>query len=388
VDTIPATTSPLGRSFPLGATPGRDGTNFSVFSKHSTSVQLLLFDRVDDSTPSHVLDLDPHTQRTYHYWHVFVPGVREGQIYAFRADGPRDPGQGLRFDRDKVLLDPYGRCVATPARRDRDAARRPGDNAASAFKSVVADTSGYHWEGDAPPARPFARTVIYEMHVAGFTRNPNSGVPAHKRGSYAGLIDKIPYLQDLGITAVELLPVFAFDPHDAAPGMTNYWGYSPVSFFAPHPGYSSRPEPLSALDEFRDMVKALHRADIEVILDVVYNHTAEGDHTGPTLCFRGLANETYYLLGEDKATYADFSGCGNTLNANDSIVRRSYRATSRDARWPRPRCCGTSSRIRCWPMSSSLPRPGMRRACTRSASSPATAGRSGTASFATTCAPS
>ena len=156
----------------------------------------------------------------------------------------------------------------------------------------------------------------------GFTRHPSSGVSADKRGTYAGLMEKIPYLQDLGVTAVELLPVFQFDPHDAPLGFTNYWGYSPLSFFAPHAAYSSRTDPLGPLDEFRDMVKALHRAGIEVILDVVFNHTAEGDHRGPTLCYRGLANNFYYMLEPDGAGYANYSGCGNTFNANNPIVRR------------------------------------------------------------------
>jgi glycogen operon protein len=190
------------------------------------------------------------------------------------------------------------------------------------MKSVVAAPAAYDWEGDRPLRRPFARTIIYEMHVQGFTQHPSSGVPEARRGTYAGVIDKIPYLRDLGVTAVELLPVFQFDSHDAPGGQRNYWGYQPVSFFAPHQAYSSRPDALGALDEFRDMVKALHRAGIEVILDVVFNHTTEGGHTGPTLCFRGLANEFYYILQQDKSQYADFTGCGNTLNANQPIVRR------------------------------------------------------------------
>jgi glycogen operon protein len=160
------------------------------------------------------------------------------------------------------------------------------------------------------------------MHVRGFTRHPSSGVVDNKRGTFAGLIEKIPYLRELGVTAVELMPVFQFDPQDAPPGLVNYWGYAPVSFFAPHQAYSSRPDPLGPLDEFRDMVKALHRADIEVILDVVFNHTAEGDHNGPTLSFRGLDNSTYYILEQDRARYANYSGTGNTLNANHPIVRR------------------------------------------------------------------
>jgi glycogen operon protein len=311
-----------GRSFPLGATLCADGVNFSVFSKHSTGVELCLFDRVDDKSPARVIALDPRVHRTYHYWHAFVPGVGPGQIYAYRAHGPFDPAKGLRFDAGKTLLDPYGKCVARPVGRSREAARKTGDNAATALKSMIVDLDNYQWEGDVPPCRPFERTVIYELHVGNFTRHPNSGVAPERRGTYAGLIEKIPFLQDLGVTAIELLPVFAFDEQEAPPGLVNDWGYQPVSFFAPHPGYSSRHDPPGVLDEFRDMVKALHRAGIEVILDVVYNHTAEHNEDGPTLCFRGLANETYYILGENKATYADYSGCGNTLKANESVVRR------------------------------------------------------------------
>ena len=230
--------------------------------------------------------------------------------------GPSDPARGLRFDPTKVLLDPYGRGVVVPPNYSREAAAQPGDNAATAMKSVVVDPGAYDWEGDAPLRRPSARTIIYEMHVRGFTRHPSSGVAEAKRGTYAGLIEKIPYLQELGITAVELLPVFQFDAQDCPPGRVNYWGYAPVSFFAPHQAYSSRQDPLGPVDEFRDMVKALHRAGIEVILDVVFNHTAEGDENGPTLCFRGLDNEAYYILEPDRARYANYTGCGNTLNAN------------------------------------------------------------------------
>ena len=311
-----------GTSFPLGATLVHGGVNFSVFAKHSGGAQLLLFDHVDAPKPSRIIDLDPRTNRTYHYWHTFVPDITAGQLYAYRVAGPFDPERGLRFDPDKALLDPYGKCVARPVGRSREAARRPGDNAATALRSVVVDPSSYDWEDDVPLGRPFAKTIIYEMHVGGFTRHPSSCVAPSKRGTYAGLIDKIPYLRDLEVSAVELLPVFAFDDQDGPPGLGNYWGYQPLSFFAPHDGYSSRRDPLGALVEFRDMVKALHRAGIEVILDVVYNHTAEGGEDGPAICFRGLANETYYILAEDKSRYADYTGCGNTLNANESIVRR------------------------------------------------------------------
>jgi glycogen operon protein len=311
-----------GRSAPLGATVVDGGANFSLYSRTAEGVDLLLFDRDDDRAPARVVPVDPAANRTYHYWHVYLPGVRAGQIYAYRVHGPSDPERGLRFDASKVLLDPYGRGVVVPKGYDREAAKRPGDTARTAMKSVVVDPLAYDWEGDAPLCRPSARTVVYEMHVSGFTRHPNSGVAETKRGTFAGLIEKIPYLQQLGVTAVELLPVFQFDARDCPPGKVNYWGYAPVSFFAPHRAYSSRQEPSGPVDEFRDMVKALHRAGIEVILDVVFNHTAEGDHTGPTLCFRGIDNATYYMLEDGGARYANYSGCGNTLNANLSAVRR------------------------------------------------------------------
>ena len=318
-----------GRSFPLGATSVEGGVNFSVFSSQASRLELLLFDRATDADPAHVVRLDAEAHRTYHYWHAFVPGLRPGQVYTYRAAGPFDPARGLRFDPEKSLLDPYGRAVVVPDGYDRDAAGRPGDNTAVAMRSVVVDPGAYDWEGDVPLRRPFTTTVIYEMHVAGFTRHPSSGVSAGRQGTYAGMIEKIPYLQDLGITAVELMPVFQFDRQDCPPGLVNYWGYSPVSFFAPHAGYSSRRDLLGPVDEFRDLVKALHRAGIEVILDVVYNHTAEGDHRGPTLSLRGLDNGTYYLLEPDRARYADYTGTGNTLNANHAVVRRLIRDSLR-----------------------------------------------------------
>ena len=318
-----------GSSFPLGATSVEGGVNFSVFSSQASRLELLLFDSACDSGAAHVIRLDGPAHRTYHYWHVFVPGLRPGQVYAYRAAGPFDPTQGLRFDPEKILLDPYGRAVVAPDGYDRNAAARPGDNTGVAMRSVVVDPGAYDWEGDAPLRRPFSTTVIYEMHVAGFTRHPSSGVTAKLRGTYAGMIEKIPYLQDLGITAVELMPVFQFDHQDCPQGLVNYWGYSPVSFFAAHAGYSSRRDPLGPVDEFRDLVKALHRAGIEVILDVVYNHTAEGDHRGPTLSLRGLDNGTYYLLESDRASYANYAGTGNTLNANNAVVRRLIRDSLR-----------------------------------------------------------
>ena len=311
-----------GKPFPLGAVCSAEGVNFSIYSKNATQVKLLLFDHADDTEPSYSIPLDPSTNQTYYYWHIFVPGLKPGQIYGYRVNGPHEPEKGFRFDGDKVLLDPYGKGVVVPASYSRRAAGEPGANTASAMKSVVVDPDRFDWEGDVSLHRPWSKTIIYEMHVGGFTRHPSSGVARDKRGAYSGLIEKIPYLQDLGITAVELMPIFQFDEQDAPDGLKNYWGYAPVSFFAPHSGYSSRKDPLGPIDEFREMVKALHRAGIEIILDVVFNHTAEGNEVGPTLCFRGLENETYYHLENDCSRYSDYTGTGNTLNTNHSIVRR------------------------------------------------------------------
>ncbi|MGE0490511.1 MAG: glycogen debranching protein GlgX [Vulcanimicrobiota bacterium] len=303
-----------GKSYPLGATPSGQGVNFSVYARHAVKVELLLFDTIEQRQPARTLPLF----RTFDYWHAFVPGIEPGQLYAYRASGPHAPSEGHRYDHQKILLDPYARAVAVPEDYDREVAKRPG--LCSARKGVVVDRRGYDWEGDEPPRHPFDRTILYEVHLAGFTKHPSSGVS--QPGTFSGLVEKIPYLQELGITAVELLPVFHFDEQDAPAGLTNFWGYSPVSFFAVHPAFSAASDPLRVLDEFRDMVKALHRAGIEVILDVVYNHTAEGDETGPTLSLRGLDNEVYYTLGEEPGTFANYSGCGNTLNANRSVVRR------------------------------------------------------------------
>ena len=355
-----------------------------------------------------MIQLEAPRHRTYHYWHAFVPGLTAGQLYGYRCHGTFAPDRGLRFDGQKVLLDPYGLAVAVPELYDRDAAARAGANTASAMKSVVADPGRYNWEGDMPLRRPFAETVIYELHVRGFTRHPSSGVSPSTRGTYAGLIEKIPYLKDLGITAVELLPVFQFDPQAAPAGRVNYWGYQPVSFFAPHHAYSSRRSPLDVIDEFRDMVKAFHRAGLEVILDVVFNHTAEGGADGPTICQRGLANDVYYILEHDRSRYADYTGCGNTLNANQPVARRliqdslrywvtemhvdgfrfdlaSVLSRDEDGRpLPIHRCSGTLNRIRCLRGQSSSPNRGTLAGSTRSGASSETAGRNGTAAFATT----
>jgi len=319
-----------GKPYPLGATVQEGGVNFSLFSAHATSVELLLFDRYDQARPSQVIVLDPQENRTYYYWHVFVHGIGDGQIYAYRVHGPYQPEKGYRFNGRKVLLDPYARVVAYGENWSRAEAYGFAENTYSALKAMVVDLRGYDWEGDQPLQHPMEETIIYEVHVRGFTAHPSARV-AHP-GTYRGLIAKIPYLQELGVTAVELLPVQQFDEQEVmrtnpltGEPLKNYWGYAPVAYFAPHLGYSSAREVRQVVDEFRDMVKALHRAGIEVILDVVFNHTAEYDETGPTIFFRGLENVAYYMLKEDRRFYQNFTGCGNTVNCNHSVVRRLIR---------------------------------------------------------------
>ncbi|MEM8780481.1 MAG: glycogen debranching protein GlgX [Cyanobacteria bacterium P01_G01_bin.49] len=326
-----------GKSYPLGATvekDGKQGVNFCIFSKHAEFIELLLFDEPNAPQPSAIIPLDPKINQTNFFWHVFISGLQAGQVYAYRVHGPYDPQNGHRFNPQKVLLDPYGKAIVGSSIYNRETAVQSEDNCAQALRSVVVDNETYDWEGDWEGYDPedktkqprlqidYSASVIYEMHVGGFTRHPNSGVSSEKRGTFAGLIEKIPYLKSLGITAVELLPVHYFDIEDARDGLSNYWGYSTVSFFAPHRIYSSDQSPLGPLNEFRDMVKALHKAGIEVILDVVFNHTAEGDERGPTLCFRGIDNETYYILEENKSNYKNYSGCGNTFRGNHPIVSR------------------------------------------------------------------
>ncbi len=312
-----------GTTHPLGATVRGDGVNFCVYAPDATSVELMLFDDAEASAPSRTVTLDVRGHRTNGYWHVYLPGLKAGQLYGYCVDGPFDPSRGLRFDREKLLIDPYAKSIVTPTTYDRQAARQPGTTVPTAMRSVVVDPDAYDWEGDLPLRRPWAQTVIYEMHARGFTAHPNSGVSDEKRGTYAGLIEKLPYLVDLGVTAIELLPVFQYDPQDAPPGRLNYWGYSPVNWFSPHLPYASTPDPVAAVNEFRDMVKACHRAGLEVILDVVYNHTAELDVAGPTLSFRGLHDAGYYQhAANDPSKYLDFTGCGNSVNANDAVTQR------------------------------------------------------------------
>ncbi len=321
----PVHVSEQGRAHPLGATVTATGVNFSLFSENATGVELLLFAEHDSPQPFQTIPLDPLVNKTFHFWHVHVRGLGAGTHYAYRVSGPNDPAGGQRFNPNKVLIDPYARGN-TDSVWDRADACAPDDNVATSMRSVVIDPSGYDWEGDTPLNRPMEETVIYELHASGFTKSSSSGVAAP--GRFAGLIEKIPYLKTLGVTAVELMPVFDFDEKatlrevDGKP-LTNYWGYSPIGFFAPQSAYCVSPEEGRHLNEFRDMVKALHRAGIEVILDVVFNHTEEGNHLGPVFCFKGIDNRTYYYLqSADPRYYVDYTGTGNTFNCNHPIAQK------------------------------------------------------------------
>ncbi|WP_440948682.1 glycogen debranching protein GlgX [Methanosarcina sp. T3] len=350
-----------------------EGVNFSIYSEHADYVELLLFDKHDDLEPVLVLSTNRVEEltrpgkveslvetlqeietsqeveiveaagialnKTFHFWHVYVRGLKPGVHYAYRIGGPFDPSGGYRFDGGKVLIDPYSRGN-NKTLWDREKASVPGDNLATSMRSVVIDSSRYRWEHNShikaekvyempgmgeklsgkSRLQELNETVIYELHVGGFTRSPTSGVRAP--GTFSGIIEKIPYLKDLGITAVELMPVFDFDDTISPEGKRHYWGYDPICFFAPHSGYCENPERGDHTKEFRDMVKALHKAGIEVILDVVFNHTSEGNHLGPVFSFKGIDNSIYYHLEPDRQYYSNYSGCGNTVNCNHPISQK------------------------------------------------------------------
>jgi glycogen operon protein len=289
-----------GEPFPPGATWRGDGWNFVLYSRHAATVTLLLYDAENLATPLALLPLDPLRNKTGRIWHAFVPRWPGARYYAWRVDGPR--GLLHRFDPRKVLLDPFAREVFFPPEYSRASAMQPGANDGRAPLGVL-PMNEHHQAVPAGPRHGWHELVIYELHVKGFTARANSGVTPERRGTFLGLIEKIPYLRELGVTVVELLPVHQFDPQEG-----NYWGYMTLSFFAPHHGYAVR----DALAEFREMVCAFHTAGIEAWLDVVYNHTCEGDERGPTYSWRGIDNSSYYLLGADGCYWNDTS-CGNTL---------------------------------------------------------------------------
>ena len=306
-----------GSPWPLGSSLTSRGVNFVLAAPGADRIELLLYSNGNDRSPERVIELDGRRHRSGDYWHVEVEGVGEGCCYGYRVFGPLAPG-GHGFQPSKVLLDPAARAISGWDVYDRVLATGPSPNAHTCLKAVVCERDLFDFQAHPRPRHSWQRTVIYELHVGGFTRREDAGVAVEHRGTYLGLIEKLPYLKELGITAVELLPVFCFDPADAPPGRDNVWGYSPLSWFTPHHGYCSSSDPLQARHEVRQLVAACHDAGIEVLLDVVYNHTTEGNRHGPTLSWRGCADNVYYHQNED-GDYQDVSGCGNSIAANAPI---------------------------------------------------------------------
>jgi glycogen operon protein len=299
---------------PFGSAVDPEGVHFSVFSRSATAMRILLYASIEDREPSETVELDSRTDKIGDVWTKFLPGLKAGQLYHFQADGLYRPETGSWFDSKARLIDPYCSALAGDFQTSTDGILRPP-------KCVVVDPS-FEWNEDRPLRHPIQESVLYEMHVAGFTKHPSSGVS--KPGTYLGVIEKIPYLKELGITAVELMPVHEFpilDFHGQPFKHPNYWGYDPMAFFAPHRGYMYGRKAGDQVHEFKTMVRELHRAGIEVILDVVFNHTCEGNERGPVLSMKGLENSVYYILNTDGAHYSNYSGCGNTVNCNHPVCR-------------------------------------------------------------------
>ncbi len=328
----------VGLPLPLGTSALGDGVNFAFVSRHAASVRLELFEHPDDAVAARVIDLDAPRNRTGDVWHVWVKGLLPGQLYAYRVDGPYQPVQGRRFNFHKLLLDPYATAVSVaphwdfgpargydPSAPQGDSVRSPVDDAGAMPKCVYTQEH-FHWHRDTQLRHSWSETVIYETHVRGFTVHPSSGV--EHPGTYRGLMEKIPYLKELGVTAVELMPVLEFNEHEptrvnpqTGQPLKNYWGYNPVAFMAPKASYSSSGGLGQQKLEFKEMVRVFHNAGIEVILDVVFNHTAEGNERGPTISLRGIDNSIFYMLADDGRRYLDFTGTGNTINAGHPVVR-------------------------------------------------------------------
>ncbi len=323
-----------GQPYPLGATWDGAGVNFAIFAENATKVELCFFDSADDPAEAHRLQLREQTDLV---WHAYLPDVLPGQLYGYRVHGPYEPAKGHRFNHHKLVLDPYAKLIGRDLRWDdslfgykvgdgeQDLSFDDRDSARFAPLAVVVDPA-FTWGDDRRLRRPWHKTLIYELHVKGFTQL-NPYVPEKLRGTYAGLASEsaIKHLQDLGVTAVELLPIHHFlnDRHLLEKGLINYWGYNTLAFFAPESRYAATGIQQDAVQQFKMMVRAMHAADIEVILDVVYNHTAEGNHLGPTLSLRGVDNAAYYRISpQDPRYYMDFTGCGNTLNMSDPRVLR------------------------------------------------------------------
>ena len=306
---------PFQLSYPLpyGALVRDGGVQFVIYSRSATTMRVLLYERVTDREPFRTVEFNPQSDRWGDIWSVFVPSLAPGALYHLQADGPFEPGEGHRFDPDARLIDPYARALAGKFLPTDDGVTHPPKCV------VVSDT--FDWKGDRHLKRPLSETIIYEMHVRGLTRGPSSDVD--HPGTYAGVIERIPYLKSIGVTAVELMPVYEF-PTEESNGSksvpTKYWGYDPMGFFAPHRGYMTGNKPGDQVRQFKEMVRELHSAGIEVILDVVFNHTAEGNELGPTFSFKGLENKVYYMLDDD-GTYRNYTGCGNTVNGNHPVIR-------------------------------------------------------------------
>lgn len=328
-----------GSPLPFGAHQRAGGVNFALFSRHATRVRLELYGSPDAGSPTRVIDLDPARHRTGDVWHVWVPGITSGQLYGFRIDGPYQPEDGHRFNVHKLLLDPLATAVVGTKNWDFEAARgydsssslsdltvSSVDNAGCTPKCMLTEAH-FDWEGDLPLSHLATDAVIYETHIRGFTIDPSSR--AVHPGTYRGLTERIPYLQDLGVTAIELMPVQEFNENELSrvnpitkERLRNYWGYNPAAFLAPKETYANLGSSGRQTLEFREMVKSFHRAGIEVILDIVLNHTAEGNELGPTVSLRGMDNSIFYMLQEDERRYyMNFSGVGNTLNGNHPVVR-------------------------------------------------------------------
>ena len=333
VNTLP------GNPFPMGTELRDGGVNFAVYSKTGTKVILDLFHTVDDSEPFACIELDPNKNRTGSVWHVFVPGLGAGALYLYQVDGPFEPSRGERFNVHQYLLDPYAQALTpvslfgnlpptykTPV--DKMDVELSKDRALRKFpKCIVVDHSSFDWEGDKPLNRPLADSIIYEAHVRGFTAGKENAVSAP--GTYKGFAEKIPHLKRLGITAVEFMPIQEFDEYENAnvnprtgERMKNYWGYSTMAFCAPKATFAADRNPGGSVREFKQLVKDMHREGLEVILDIVFNHTAEGNEHGITFGFRGFENSAYYILVENnKEYYMNYSGCGNSVNCNHPVVR-------------------------------------------------------------------
>ncbi|MDR2659767.1 MAG: glycogen debranching protein GlgX [Spirochaetaceae bacterium] len=327
-----------GKPLPLGASLRTDGVNFSIFSRNAQTITLVLFENAAADAKRQEITLAPGKNRTGDVWHCFIPGLTAGAYYLYRADGPFQPEKGLRFNKNRALIDPYAKALSNVSAWDfsgalayqpddpqKDLSYNTNDNINTSPRCIVIDNT-FDWQNDRPLNYPLRHSIIYETHVRGLTMSPTSG--AEHPGTYLGVVEKIPYLKELGITSLELLPIHEFYENELSAinprtgeKLKNYWGYSTVAFFAPKASYSSKQDNGEQVNEFKTMVRELHKAGIEVILDVVFNHTAEGNELGPTFSFRGLDNQIYYILNDNRRYYQNYSGCGNTVNCNNPVMR-------------------------------------------------------------------